>query len=197
MRSSKTESINNLQHINSILRAIRNVNQLIVTEKDRGRLIRKTCRLLNGSEGFVNAWIVLFDRGGGYVDAAQAGIGKDFNLLTKHFKAGKQVHCFRQATAKQAVVSIKNPSSECTDCPLRERNKNNSALSVQIYHKTKTYGLLTVSVKNGFYSNKDVRELLKEVAGDIAFALYAIEIETAHEQAQKAIRINEARFRTT
>lgn len=197
MALSKTENSNNLQHINSILRAIRNVNQLIVTEKDRGRLIRKTCRLLNSSEGFVNAWIILFDRGGEYIDAAQAGVGKDFNLLTKHIKAGKQVNCFRQATSKQAVISIKNPFSECTDCPLHEKNKNISALSVQIYHKTKAYGLLTVSVKNGFYSNKDVRELLKEVAGDIAFALYSIEIETAHQQAQKAIRINEARFRTT
>jgi chromosomal replication initiation ATPase DnaA len=29
------------------------VNQLIVTEKDPGRLIRKTCRLLKGTEGFV------------------------------------------------------------------------------------------------------------------------------------------------
>ena len=86
MQEKNTESIPQLHHLNTILRAIRNVNQLIVTEKDPGRLIRKTCRLLKGTEGFVNAWIVLFDETNQYRDAAQSGIGKDFTLLTKVLK---------------------------------------------------------------------------------------------------------------
>ena len=197
MQKKNAESIPQLHHLNTILRAIRNVNQLIVTEKDPGRLIRKTCRLLSGTEGFLNAWIVLFDEKNRYRDNAQSGIGKDFTLLTKLLKNGKRVHCIRKATAQQAVLAIKNPSSVCTDCPLRERYTGESALTTGLYYKKKTYGVLTVSVKKEFLPDNEARELLKEVAGDIAFALYTIDIETAHEQARKAIKISEARFRTT
>ncbi len=44
-----------LHHLNGILRAIRNVNQLIVVEKDRQQLIEKACRLLTEGRGYLSA----------------------------------------------------------------------------------------------------------------------------------------------
>ena len=43
-------------HINIVLRTIRNINQLIVVEKNRDELIRKACEILIENHGYDNAW---------------------------------------------------------------------------------------------------------------------------------------------
>ena len=48
-------------HLNTVLRAIRNVNQLIVQEKDRSRLAQGICNSLVETRGETRDWIALFD----------------------------------------------------------------------------------------------------------------------------------------
>ena len=48
-------------HIKRVLLAIRNVNQLIVRESDRQRLISLACSNLTETLGYHNAWIALLD----------------------------------------------------------------------------------------------------------------------------------------
>lgn len=51
-----------IAHLNQVLRMfIRNVNQLIVKEKDRDPLLTKTCENLTGTRRYKHAWIILFD----------------------------------------------------------------------------------------------------------------------------------------
>ena len=64
MSGTKLDSFPELRHLNAILSAIRNVNQLIVFEKDRAQLIRKSCMMLIETENFLSAWIVLYDTEG-------------------------------------------------------------------------------------------------------------------------------------
>ena len=64
MSETDLDSFPELCHLNAILSAIRNVNQIIVSEKDRSQLIRKSCKMLIETEGFSNAWIVLYDTEG-------------------------------------------------------------------------------------------------------------------------------------
>ena len=62
-------------HLNAILSAIRNVNQLIVREKDRDRLIQSTCDYLIETRGYTSAWITLMNENHGFLTAAEAGRG--------------------------------------------------------------------------------------------------------------------------
>ena len=48
-------------HLIRLLRAINGVNQLIVREKDRLRLIQGSCDILVAIPGYAGAWIVLLD----------------------------------------------------------------------------------------------------------------------------------------
>jgi PAS domain S-box-containing protein len=47
------------RHLTEVLRAIRNVNQLITQEKDQGVLLQRACDLLTQSRGYHSAWIAL------------------------------------------------------------------------------------------------------------------------------------------
>jgi CheY-like chemotaxis protein len=77
----KHQAEKRLHHINGILRAIRNVNQLIVQEKDRDRLIDQACRLLTEGRGYFNAYIALVTEGGQVMAAAAAGADIDASGL--------------------------------------------------------------------------------------------------------------------
>ena len=67
-----------IKHLNAVLHAIRNVNQLITREKDRDRLLRGACEELVGARGYHNVRIALLDEGDGLVTSAEAGLGEDF-----------------------------------------------------------------------------------------------------------------------
>ena len=69
----KARAEKRLQHLHQILHAIRNVNQLITTEKDRHRLIEQACRLLAEGRGYFTAWIALLNEQGQVSAAAVAG----------------------------------------------------------------------------------------------------------------------------
>ena len=53
-----------IEHLNLVLRAIRNVNQLITREKERDRLLKGICDTLTGTRGYYNAWVALLDETG-------------------------------------------------------------------------------------------------------------------------------------
>ncbi|MEA3281232.1 MAG: response regulator, partial [Euryarchaeota archaeon] len=46
-----------IKHLNSVLKAIRNINQLIVTETERDSLFRKSCDALVDARGYDAAWL--------------------------------------------------------------------------------------------------------------------------------------------
>ncbi len=48
-----------ITRLNSVLRAIRNVNELLVTEKDKSRLLRRSCDALIDARGYDAVWLGL------------------------------------------------------------------------------------------------------------------------------------------
>jgi len=65
-----------MEHLNAVLRAIRNVNQLLVKEKDRSRLLKGVCDILIETRGYHSSWIALLDESGGLLTSAEAGCGE-------------------------------------------------------------------------------------------------------------------------
>ncbi len=63
-----------IHHLNNVLRAIRDVNQLIVRERNRDSLILEACRLLVGNRGYRSSLIILTDSGDALLSWAQAGL---------------------------------------------------------------------------------------------------------------------------
>ena len=77
-----------IEHLNRVLHAIRNVNQLIVREQDRDVLIHEGCRLLVDNRGYNSAFIVLTDEEGTPVTWANAGYGFGPGGYGRHMEKG-------------------------------------------------------------------------------------------------------------
>lgn len=103
--TERKRSADKIEHLNRILRAIRNVNQLITIEKDPGRLIQKSCEKLIDTGGYHLARMVLIDASGQVTIRGQAGIAE-----------GKQQEifpCIQTAITQDAVLVIDDPASYC------------------------------------------------------------------------------------
>ncbi len=183
-----------IEKLNSLLYAIRNINQLITVEKDRNRMIQGACDNLVNARGLYFAWIVLLDESGASVMFAEAGFGEDFLLIKEMLNRGELPVCGQMALKQSDVLVVENLASTCTNCPLKDRYGDRRSMAVRLEHGGKVYGLLSVIIPKDLIMEKQERNLIKEISEDIALALYAIELEEKHKQTEKALRNSEERL---
>ena len=118
-----------LERLNLVLRTIRNVNQLLVKETDRGRLIQGICNNLVENRGYYNAWITVLDASGGPVTTAQAGLDHEFNKIAAQIEKGRLTRCAQSALTQSQVVLTEDPLTDCKDCPLSIKYANRSGMT--------------------------------------------------------------------
>ena len=177
-----------LEHLTRVLRAARNVNQLIVREKDRDMLIQRACELLIETRGYFNTWIALLDESGMLVATGEAGLGKEFTPMIEKLARGELPACAQRAVAQSGVVATEDPHSACADCPLAISYAGRGALTARLEHGGKVYGIMSASIPIEGRMNEEEPGLFKEVAQDIAFALHSMELEEKRAQAEEEIR---------
>jgi PAS domain S-box-containing protein len=171
-----------IAHLNAVLRAIRNVNQLITRERDPDRLVQGACNSLIETRGYHSAWLALTDESGGLVAAAGAGLGDSSS--TDLLQRDQLPRCIEQALAQADLLAIEAGSMLCSECPLSPENKETGTLAIRLEYGDKVYGVLSVSLPADLAADKDEQDLFTEVAGDIAYALYGIEQAQKREQAE-------------
>ena len=181
-----------ISHLNAVLRSIRNINLLMITQKDRDQLIKSVCENLVQNWGYHNAWIALFDGSKKFVTAAAANVGKEFSRLPEIFERGDLIYCCRQALAQPGILALTDPAQVCDDCPLKQGYAGREAMAIRLEYEDNIYGVIAVSVPLAMSGDPEEQSLFKEVAGDIAYALHAIEsraqkeaFETMFLQSQK------------
>ncbi len=160
-----------VEHLNAVLRAIRNVNQLITRERDRDRLLQGACDNLIETRGYFNAWIALLDGSGGpvsdkvkgLVTTAEAGWGEDFLPLVEQLKRGEVPDCARRALRQSGVVATEAPPFTCTGCPLSAKCGDKGAMTVRLEYGRKVYGLSSVSIPAHLATDEEEHALFQEV----------------------------------
>jgi len=178
-----------IAHLNAMLRGIRNVNQLIVREKDHTRLIKQACESLVESRGLMSAILGLLDDSGTKV-GLYAGAGEELSSLREALEFGNAPDCGRQAMANQSLVLRSNAGRACPeapDCPGAKAPLGpRDTICIDLSCHGKVYGFLLACLPMGTGGDSEEQGLLREVADDIAFALHGMEarIELAHTEEQ-------------
>jgi hypothetical protein len=107
-----------ITRLNLVLRTLKKVNQLLVRESDRQKLLQGICNILIENRGYFNAWIALLGEANELITIAEAGLGDEFLPMADRLKQGELVQCARKAISQTEVVLTKDPVSTCTDCPV-------------------------------------------------------------------------------
>lgn len=177
-----------LIHLNFVLKTIRSVNRLLTQEKDRDRFIQGVCDNLVKHRGYYNAWIALKDMHGRWKSFFHAGIGQEFELILDHLQKGHLIPCCQKTLARSGIVVTDEPTTLCTHCPRANFYNNNSAISSRLEYNGQIYGVMTLCIAKEMVFDAEEQSLVEEIARDIAFGLYNIELQRDREQ-------SEARFR--
>jgi two-component system, cell cycle sensor histidine kinase and response regulator CckA len=185
------------KHLTDVLRAIRNVNQLIVQEKDPAALLRRACDLLTETRGYDSAWIASRDAEGRLRAAAESGIhdADTFRRAQGQIEEGAWPRCCRQALEHPGVVVVHDVSRDCAGCPLARVHGAAGALAVALRSSGRDYGVLVAALPPEMAGDAEEQSLFGEVASDIGFALRAIETEKEKHQAAEDLARSEKRLK--
>jgi len=183
-----------IPHLNTLLRAIRNVSQLIAREKDRERLIQGACECLIEARGYHSICIVLLDKSRKFTVAAEAGLGKDFKILLDRARRGDLNHCSKRALTQTGAVVIDDPASACDDCPIAKKCLGKKTMAARLEYAGEIFGLMSASVDGDRTIDEEEQSLFEEVAGDVAFALNSIRLEEERRRTEAALLLEQSRL---
>jgi len=184
-----------IQHLNRVLRSIREVNQLIVHEKNPQRLIQEACKLLVDNQGYGSALIIVADDADTPRYFAEAGSGDAFGPLAEKLNQGELPPCCAKARFHDGVFLVAD-RHVCSRCPLAAPCTSFDSMCIRLRHEQKTYGYLAVAVPKGIASDEEEISLFAELADDMAFALRGIELAEQAGRYSEALRLSEEKYRS-
>ena len=183
-------------HLTEVLRAVRNVNQLSIHEKNRDTLLRRACETLTETRGYHSAWIGISQPDGTLRSVGESGIGPGFQTIRDQFERGDLPECCRKTIDGVKPLIMHDIAVNCVDSSLAKTCHDTAALAARLHHAGREYGCLVVALPAGMAEDAEEQLLFMELAGDLGFALYGIETDEEREIAMAAVRDSETRYRT-
>ena len=181
------ERTQNIKDINAVLRAIRNINQLTIKEKDRHKLIKEACNIITQTNVFHNAWIALTDKEGKIIDFVDDGIKRNVSDFSVTDFKDYVPNCIERSLNADDVILIESPRTECEGCPRYQPGQEIESVELAMCLKSKNrrFGVIMVSLPAQIVENSEQQHLFKEIAEDIAFALNNIDLEEQRKLAEE------------
>lgn len=187
---------------NRLLRTIREVDQAIVHEANRDRLLQETCRILAESAAFKLAWIGFMDPDSGFVKpVTYAGFDEGYTEAIKvrwDDSPEGWGPCGTAIRTGEPVVyddlSQRSGYEPWRQNALKRGYRSSAAFPLRVHGQV--VGVLAV------YADKvnaiDARDIsmLEELTADLGHALQSFDDRATREKAEAALALSEERFRT-
>ncbi len=182
----------NIKHLVKVLKAIRNVNQLIVKERDPLKLIQTACKELTDTRGYSFAWAAIQQDGKSFLTYSS-------NVtLPEHIKGkirSSLPECI-ECASNAGVYEIKDKARSCKNCIFTSLCSDKVPIIKTLEHDNVRYGHIGVCLSETIENSPEEKDLLNELGGDISYALYGIEKEKLRLAAEEELKDNEIQFRT-
>jgi len=185
-----------IHHLNETLKAIRDVNQIIVRVESREELLQKTCATLISTRAYSSSWFLIFDNQGVFLDVAHAGLNENTQSFANQFKNGYIPPCIEQLNANSTSIYSIHNIQKCNDCPLVKLFPDKSILITKVRYQDRLHGYLAVSMPEELATNEEEIALFIEISDDLGLALNNLEQKEKKEAAEASQRISEEKFRT-
>ncbi len=181
-------------HLSALLRAMRELEEFLSSEKDRDTLVTGVCRLLTDTRGYRSAWIAFRDHHGRLQAAGEAGIGADFASLQAQLEAGEWPVCCERALGQADVLVVRDVEEECAGCGLAFAARGGGALVRGLDCRGRGEGVLVVELFAGLVDDEEERLLFYQVSEGIVAALCALEDDKERGRMQRALRESDERL---
>ncbi len=175
-------------HLNSVLRGIRNVNQLITKEMDQLPLLREACGNLVETMGYRAVWIALGLNPGEMGLTAWSGIAEDGTIrLAEQISKGHLPRYVEQALSRDGVYCEILSPVDCGKCAMLGAFPECGVLSAVMKHDSLHFGVMTAVVPKEFIHDPEEQDLFAELVGDLSFALHRQHQVQQHRLTENAL----------
>ncbi|MFO8017769.1 MAG: ATP-binding protein [Promethearchaeia archaeon] len=179
-----------ISRVNQVLQVISNVNQFIARTSNRDNFLENICEIFVDAKIYYSACIAHFDDNGNLDLFANAGYPPNhLEKLKSRLKAKKSIPCFNKARNNKNIITFKEGKEACKNCPLQEIYKQKSSLLMKLEYKEAIYGILKLDLHEDYEIDDFERSLFKEVASNLALALYNLRLEMDQNRLKKGNRI--------
>ena len=192
----RVEAEARIRHLNLVLRAIRDVNQLITKEHDTGKLLDEACDILTQTRGYPFAVIALINEAGEVAKLSSAGqMSESLGLREGDLFAKNATACLETTRNTSGVMVIEELDTFCGNCTLLDSEQGYGALGARLEFSGRFFGVLLAALPQALVGDAEEQSLFEEVSGDISFALHRSDLESRKEQAEQALKESEGHFR--
>ncbi|MHA1169045.1 MAG: PAS domain S-box protein, partial [Candidatus Hodarchaeales archaeon] len=175
-----------IKRLSSILQAIRSVNQLLMKEKDRDKLLEGVCRDLISARGFYSAIIVLLDNSGKITAFSSANVDESFTQSLKKMGTFTLPYCcqaiLEKPGIKPSVLVFQNNKLSCRECQLAK--DSHFGMSTRLEYGGKVFGVLIVAIPSDLVTGEEELSLMQDLGDDIAFTLNNLALEEALKESE-------------
>ncbi len=172
------------KHLNAVLKAVRNVNQLITKERNRDILLKQACEKLVESRGYFSAWVVCVDSAKKTTSVTESGLNEVCPSLLNKLRENSIPECMTKILDEDIVTLVDMELEDCLRPCIHHESKQMGLIAKKLAYGEKIYGVIAVLLPQELSSDKEEQDLFIELANDLAFALYSIETEKGRKAAE-------------
>ena len=182
-----------IQHLNEVLRAVRDIGELIVRERNADRLLAEACNTLVRTRGYRLVWIGgIVPDSKRVVPLASAGPAADYldavTITWDESETGRGP--IGTALRERRTCVCQDTATDPGFAPWREpalARGYRSLAAAPMIHDGRLFGAIAVYADRPQAFDDDELRLLNELAADLAFALQTIEDEHERKRAEQSL----------
>jgi len=185
------EQIEKSERLQTLLATVREVNELIVREKDVATLLQKTSEIMTRRRGYSYVWLLVLDEDRKEIaHLGVSGSGESTLAVSTAFSDADLPACVRAAldAGGQDLVVIDPECPPCGNCPMSESHAGTNRFSMALENAGTLFGVVTAALPEGLAVDEHERSLFVELVEDIAFALKSISQEKEIWSAKESYR---------
>ncbi|HMA77436.1 MAG TPA: PAS domain S-box protein, partial [Candidatus Krumholzibacteriaceae bacterium] len=158
-----------IRQLNSLLDSISKVNQVIVKAENLENMFQEASDFLVQTKQYSNCTFSLINEDNGritpFVTSGEGGFVKDWSISGDG--KGRAPQCIKK-TVKAGNIQIVD-TKNCNKCSYRKQSEEYNCVMVPMKRENKLIGILSIWLDEGVRNEGKWRELLLEVADDMAF----------------------------
>ncbi len=178
-----------VEHLNSLLKAIRNVNHLIMQSDDLEEIMQNASEYLVGARSYLGCTIGLLDEESREISPViERGKTKDLPewCITEDGVNDAPLG-IEKAIEKDEIKVLE--FKDRPDSGFTEKAEFEKTISVPMKKRDETIGIMYIGLDKHVNIDEEEKQLLKDVANDLAFAREKI-------KAERKLKENEQKYRT-
>lgn len=159
-----------IKDLNSLLTAIRNVNQLIIQEDDMMNMMKESCDILLEARNYMKVDIAILNEGTGKITPIVKWGHDDMKWEIDPEGRGNAPRCVKDVIKSRRTMIVEDPMKYCKNCNYFDENMLSNSIHVPMVQKNQITGILVAYLKPEHIISQEEVDLLEEVGGDLAYA---------------------------